>query len=714
MNELSIAEKAKRYDKAIETAKALIRDYESRNLTDILFYVKEDLSCIFPELKESEDERVRNWLIGYFHQYKEDGMEKFANGLKVDSILDWLEKQSGQKAKQKTMFVKFICKKDWHGIGDYSYGKIYNGYPCENEQKGYDVYDDNHVPTFCDEDFINEYFNIVTEEKQGTQKEYTFKSIPRLLDMIEPTSSAKVYCQKLIDTLVKEGYTIDAKIVEDCLKQMNGEAVPMATMDEQQKPSDKVEPKFHEGEWIVYNNDICQIVKREEGCNKLITIFGIEKELVNERNLSTARHWTIQDAKDGDALVASDNSIFIFAGVVDSACKYYAVLTSDHTVQINKDVEGGYWETAIAVHPATKEQCDILMKAIDDAGYTFNFELKKIVQKPMPEHIFRIGDTLRRKGKDYTFIVDRIQGGYYHCDHNNGAFFPIEEQDEWELVDKVEPKFKVGDWCIDEEDGTIFQIVKVLNNTYTYRTNEGDEYSCTHYSLENDARHWTMLDAKDGDVLAARFNIIICKSPTDYDTRSYCRLASNSFIDKEESGWDSTLFYPATKEQRDDLKMAISDAGYEWDATKKELKRIEPKFKIGDWIVSILGTARIIGVNDSNKYQLEYIDGKQQFLSIDYVNYAYDKWSIQDAKDGDVLVTDFEKDNMIVMYHSMCTKDTINVHCCLDNKIICSNLGVFDAEDVKPATKEQRDVLERAMTNAGYRWNKEKLKLEKI
>ena len=67
------------------------------------------------------------------------------------------------------------------------------------------------------------------------------------------------------------------------------------------KSIDKViKPKFHEGEWVVYKNDICQIVKREEGCNKLVTVFGIEKELVNERNLSTARLWTIQDAKDGD------------------------------------------------------------------------------------------------------------------------------------------------------------------------------------------------------------------------------------------------------------------------------------------------------------------------------------------------------------------------------------------------------------------------------
>ena len=70
-------------------------------------------------------------------------------------------------------------------------------------------------------------------EKQDEQKEYTFKSLPRLLDMIEPTERAKAYCQKLIDTLVKEGYFTDAKIVGKCLKQMNGEKVALATMDNQ-------------------------------------------------------------------------------------------------------------------------------------------------------------------------------------------------------------------------------------------------------------------------------------------------------------------------------------------------------------------------------------------------------------------------------------------------------------------------------------------------
>ena len=45
------------------------------------------------------------------------------------------------------------------------------------------------------------------------------------------------------------------------------------------------------------------------------------------------------------------------------------------------------------------------------------------------------------------------------------------------------------------------------------------------------------------------------------------------------------------------------------------IKLAEPKFKVGDWIISsVLGTALIMGVNDSNEYQLEDTDGKHKFL----------------------------------------------------------------------------------------------------
>ena len=95
--------------------------------------------------------------------------------------------------------------------------------------------------TFIPNEKAHKY--IAWLEKQGDQKsvdkEYTFKSIPRLLDMIEPTDRAKSYCKKLIDSLQTEGYSVDAKIVGECLKQMNGEKVAMAVMDNEKQDEKK-------------------------------------------------------------------------------------------------------------------------------------------------------------------------------------------------------------------------------------------------------------------------------------------------------------------------------------------------------------------------------------------------------------------------------------------------------------------------------------------
>lgn len=143
-------------------------------------------------------------------------------------------------------------------------------------------------------------------------------------------------------------------------------------------------------------------------------------------------------------------------------------------------------------------------------------------------------------------------------------------------ADKAEPKFKVGDWCIDNEDGTIFQIVKVLDNTYTYRTNEGKEYSCAHYTLELDARFWTISDAKEGDVLVdSSGNVCIYQEPsTKLMYHSHCYGNHKYFICMEGSH-EIVGSYPATKEQRDQLEKAMADAGYAFDFEKKELKEIE-------------------------------------------------------------------------------------------------------------------------------------------
>lgn len=163
------------------------------------------------------------------------------------------------------------------------------------------------------------------------------------------------------------------------------------------------------------------------------------------------------------------------------------------------------------------------------------------------------------------------------------CYLEHEKQGEQKPTDKVEPKFRVGDWGIDEEDGTIFQIVKVLNNTYTYRTNEGNEYSCTHYSLENDARHWTIQDVREGDVLVSGDVIFIFNKIHGEWVNCHCSL----FKDKSFMSEDYDLMqirkygketYPATKEQRDLLFQKMKEAEYEWDANEKKLKKIEQEY----------------------------------------------------------------------------------------------------------------------------------------
>lgn len=80
MKELSIEEKAKRYDEAIERAK----HYQKVNGSAVI-------PAIFPELKESEHERIRKWLINTIEEVPNDSIEW--DIIDKSDVLDWLEKQ---------------------------------------------------------------------------------------------------------------------------------------------------------------------------------------------------------------------------------------------------------------------------------------------------------------------------------------------------------------------------------------------------------------------------------------------------------------------------------------------------------------------------------------------------------------------------------------------------------------------------------------------
>jgi len=148
--------------------------------------------------------------------------------------------------------------------------------------------------------------------------------------------------------------------------------------------------------------------------------------------------------------------------------------------------------------------------------------------------------------------------------------------------DNNELKFKVGDWVVEngvngnpvqitsfEEDKGVGIKVWFSNGTGTWV-----DYLKGYHK-------WTIEDARDGDVLADNLGVILFKSIRDNNVINYYAYLSGIFsVQKDEEYWGYAVncaLSPATKEQRKRFFAAMHNAGYEWDAEKKELKKIEQK-----------------------------------------------------------------------------------------------------------------------------------------
>jgi len=147
-------------------------------------------------------------------------------------------------------------------------------------------------------------------------------------------------------------------------------------------------------------------------------------------------------------------------------------------------------------------------------------------------------------------------------------------------ADKVKPKFKVGDWVVENITNGIF-VGKITSiNTYFYGV-DGLDGNWYHIDLfeEQQMHLWTIEDAKDGDILSKDSIPFIFKS-RDNNCIAYCGITDFGLFKVVEDGfsWCNDInVTPATKKQRGLLFQKMKEAGYGWDAEKKELKEIEPK-----------------------------------------------------------------------------------------------------------------------------------------
>ena len=171
------------------------------------------------------------------------------------------------------------------------------------------------------------------------------------------------------------------------------------------------------------------------------------------------------------------------------------------------------------------------------------------------------------------------------------------EYKDGEIVEVQKPKFKVGDWISGYY--TNYKVLSVNNEGYVVEDTDGNKINIL---FENEKLHhlFTTADAKNGDVLVVPHiegsehseQIFIFKEIKDREytknaVEYYCRYLDGEFRTNERGfmGQADDYFTPATKEQRELLFQKMKEAGYEWDADKKELKKIrKPLYGRGDII----------------------------------------------------------------------------------------------------------------------------------
>lgn len=129
------------------------------------------------------------------------------------------------------------------------------------------------------------------------------------------------------------------------------------------------------------------------------------------------------------------------------------------------------------------------------------------------------------------------------------------------------------------EQSKFYQIKNITEHEYTLVGCDGNVITRPIQDVDKSASVFTIEDAKEGDILVSGEVIFIFNKIHDVWINCLCSLHKDGSFIEEDYDLMTIKYgkevYPATKEQREQLFQKMEEAGYEWDAKKKELKKIE-------------------------------------------------------------------------------------------------------------------------------------------
>lgn len=292
-----------------------------------------------------------------------------------------------------------------------------------------------------------------------------------------------------------------------------------------------------------------------------------------------------------------------------------------------------------------------------------------------------------------------------------------------DIANKIRPKFDIGDWITCPgfiSAPHMLQVINIGDGLYELEDVYGTKKRSTIGDTESIYDYWTFNDAKEGDVLCYKdFDCVRTFIHKFGKFHYYCCLINDVFVPHSDYFVvqdDRLLSYirPATKEQRDLFFKNMQESGYEWNAEKKVLKNLKPKFKVGDWIVSANGKVnQVISVHADNVDFEGYTLDDDVYFSGTWCN-SYHLWTIKDAKEGDVLAWDDSK--CLALFENIYDEDSFKSHGFVGHHTGTFESGSYfhDIEGAHPATIEQHELLFRKIKEEGYQWDKNKKEVIKL
>jgi hypothetical protein len=211
----------------------------------------------------------------------------------------------------------------------------------------------------------------------------------------------------------------------------------------------------------------------------------------------------------------------------------------------------------------------------------------------------------------------------------------------------------------------------------------------------------------------------------NFEFKPFDKILVRNCIMGHKAYWIPALYGFKSK----DMKHYLTSAGWqeecipyegneEYLGTTKDYVDKVPKFKVGDWICHTVYKKPLLIVEDLGEGDFG-TEPKSIITAKEFREGFYRLWTIQDAKDGDLLrIRNLTFIFQEITNNNVCHKDAVVAYCSYqdyDNSFgVCGPDCITDLEVITPAAQKQRDLLFQKMHEAGYEWDAEKKELKKI